>query len=223
MITRSPSLREERIPMLSRGPVPASVLGKNQGAEPAACGGVAWNETVRVRMKHGGMFVLAFSAILLFTAGCISEPGFDRGKFEELKRVAQDLKTAVSGTSPCDVPDALQQRLVLGIAAVKEKGTSPAEDGVLAAYSHLLTTYRDGLLLCRSRSQMASFAFFPKGRIYVSQDLDALVEKYDLSTERHRYEPTGQYMRSIDGDAITVIWERVQAQIQNIENMIDYR
>jgi hypothetical protein len=174
-------------------------------------------------MKLLGSVVLAFSALMLFTSGCISEPDFDRKKFAELNGVAQDLKTAVTATDPCTMPDALQQRLARGIAAVRERGTSTAEAGVIAAYAHLLTTCQDGLLLCRSRDHMSHFAFFPKGRIYVSQDLDPLVERYDLRVERHLYKPTGQYMRSIDGSATTVVWESVRAQIQNIENMIRYR
>jgi hypothetical protein len=173
-------------------------------------------------MSQNYRVLLLFSAIILFFAGCVSEPNIDKGKFLVLSRTVEDLKTAVTSTNPCDVPDTLQQRLTSGIAALRDKTVSKGEQDLIAAYMHLLTTYRDGLLLCQSRTQLSNFQFIPQGRIYVSQELDPLVEKYGLSTERHLYRPTGQYWRSIEGDSITVIWESVQIQIKNIENMTNY-
>ena len=168
------------------------------------------------------VFIIVFSAIALFTSGCMSEPGIDKGTFEELNRTAQDLKAALTLSNPCDVPDTLQQRLASGIAAVKNKVNSKEEHNLIAAYTQLFTTCKDGLLLCRYRTQFSGFDFFPKGRIYVSQELDPLVEKYDLSMEKHVYKGTGQYMRSIDGNSVQVIWESARAQIKNIENMMNY-
>ncbi len=159
---------------------------------------------------------------MFFAAGCISEPGLDKGKFAELNRAAQDLKTAIRSGKRCEFPDTLQQRLSSGIEALKGKTASKTEFDLLSAYSHLLTTYKDGLLLCQSRTHLTEFEFVPKGRIYVTQQLDPLVEKYDLPTERHLYSPTGKYWRSISGDSITVIWESAEAEIKNIENMVNY-
>ncbi len=93
---------------------------------------------------------------------------------------------------------------------------------MIKAYSNLLTTYQDGLLLCNYRNHFSQFEFVPKGRIYVSQELDPLVLKYDLSTESHLYGPTGLYWRSIAGDSMTVIWERAELQTKNIETMVNY-
>lgn len=168
------------------------------------------------------MVILVFSAILLFTSACVSEPGIDKGKFAELDRTAQDLKAALTSSNPCDVPESLQQRLASGITAVKGKANSKGEHDLIVAYSHLLSTYKDGLLLCQYRTQLSHFDFFPKGRIYVSQELDPLVEKYDLPMEKHLYKRTGQYMRSIDGNSILVIWESARTQIKNMENMMNY-
>jgi hypothetical protein len=160
--------------------------------------------------------------MLLFASGCVSEQVINKAKFADLRSIAQDLKTAISSTDPCGVPEALQDRLASGIAAVKGRANSHAEKDLVAAYSSLLSTYKDGLLLCRSRHQLSSFDFFPKGRIYVSQELDPLVERYDLPVEKHLYKHTGEYIKSIDGNSIEVIWERARIQLRNIENMIDY-
>ncbi len=168
-------------------------------------------------------FIIVFPAIALFISACKSEPGIDKGKFAELNRTAQDLRAAITLSNPCDVPDNLQQRLASGITALKDKASSKEEHNLIAAYRQLLTTHKDGLLLCRYRTQFSSFDFFPKGSIYVSQELDPLVEKYDLSVEKHVYKGTGQYMRSIDGNSIQVVRESARAQIKNIENMMYYQ
>jgi hypothetical protein len=166
--------------------------------------------------------VSAITAIALFAWGCTTEPGLDKGKFAELYKAAQDLKTVIGSGKCGEVPDAVLQRLAAGTAALKDKTASKAERDLLSAYSHLLATCQDGLLLCRSRTHLTEFSFVPKGRIYVTQELDPIVEKYALTTERRLYEPTGTYWRSISADSITVIWERAAAEIKNIENMTNY-
>ena len=183
---------------------------------------VSVEKTGTRQMKQGGVITLALSAIVLFTSACVSEQGIDKAKFTELNRTIQDLKASVSSNDPCDLPDGMEQRLAAGITAVRDRANSKAERDIVAAYLNLLATYKDGLLLCQARSHLSNFDFFPKGRIYVAQELDPLVEKYDLSVEKHLYKPTGQYMRSIDGNSILIIWDSVRAQIKTIENMINY-
>jgi hypothetical protein len=173
-------------------------------------------------MRQDGIVIILLSSIMLFGSGCVSEPGMDKGKFSELSRTAQDLKTSLASGTPCDAPDTLLQRLVSGITALKNKTASKEERDLLDAYSRLLTTYKDGLLLCQYRTQLSQFQFVPQGRIYVVQELDPLVEKYGLPTESHLYRPTGAHWRSIDGDSIQVIWESAKLQIKNIENMVNY-
>jgi len=159
---------------------------------------------------------------MFFAAGCPTEPGLDKGKFAELSRVAQDLKTAISSGKLCEVTDTVLQRLASGTAALKDKTASTAERDLLAAYSHLLTTCQDGLLLCRSKTILTGFEFVPKGRIYVTQELDPLLEKYDLTVERHVYKPTGKYWKSISGDSIQVVREQIAFEIKNIESRENY-
>jgi hypothetical protein len=166
--------------------------------------------------------IIVASAILLFTSGCITEPDLDKGKFAELDRASQDLKTALGSGDPCDIPDTVLQKLVTGTTAVKDKTTSKAEADLLAAYANLVAISRDGLLICRSRTHLSGFEFVPKGRIYVTQDLDPLVEKYGLATESHVYKPTGAHWKSISGDSIRVIWEKAETQIKSIEVMLKY-
>ncbi len=173
-------------------------------------------------MRQEGMVIILLSAIVLSGLGCVSEPGIDKGKFSELNRTARNLTTSLASGKPCDVPETLLQRIASGTAALKDKSTSKGERDVIKAYSNLLTTYQDGLLLCNYRNHLSQFEFVPKGRIYVSQELDPLVQKYDLSTESHLYRPTGLYWRSIAADSIKVVWERAELQTKNIENMVNY-
>ena len=173
-------------------------------------------------MRQEGMVIILLSAIVFSGLGCVSEPGIDKGKFSELNRIARDLATSLAPDKPCDVPEILLQRLSSGTAALKNKSASKGESDLIKAYSNLLTTYQDGLLLCNYRNHFSQFEFVPKGRIYVSQELDPLVLKYDLSTESHLYGPTGLYWRSIAGDSMKVIWKRAELQTKNIETMVNY-
>ncbi len=173
-------------------------------------------------MRRDRAVVLLFSALLLFASACAWEPDIDKNKFAELDRTARDMGTVIASSDPCDARDDLGQRLAAGIASVRDKAATKAERDLVAAYARLLITYRDGLLLCRSRTHMSNFDFFPKGRIYVTQDLDPLVRKYDLPVEKHVFKGTGQYMRSIDGNSVLVVWDRARNQIRNIETTLKY-
>ncbi len=174
------------------------------------------------RMKQNFAAILLLSTIVVFCAGCAAEPGIDKGKFSELNRTALDLQASLTSGKPCAMPDTLLQRLDSGTAALKNGTTSEGERDLLAAYVNLLTTYKDGLLLCKYRTHLSQFQFVPRGRIYVFQELDPLVQKYDLSTESHLYRPTGLNWRSIDGNSIKVIWKSAEFQIKIIENMFNY-
>jgi hypothetical protein len=166
--------------------------------------------------------IILASALLLFALSCTAEPGLDKEKFAELDRASQDLKAVLGSGDPCDIPDAVLERLAAGTTALKDKTASKAEHDLVSAYANLVTISHDGLLLCRSRSHLTVFEFVPKGRIYVTQELDPVVEKYNLPTERHVYKPTGAHWKSISGDSIKVIWERAKVQIKNIEVMLKY-
>jgi len=87
---------------------------------------------------------------------------------------------------------------------------------------NLMITSQDALFVCRSRANLSGFGIVPKGRIYVTQELDPIVEKYDLAIERHVYKPTGAYWKSISVDSIRLIWEKAEMQIKSIEVMLTY-
>jgi hypothetical protein len=173
-------------------------------------------------MRQSILVFTLISAIMVFASGCTTEPGLDKGKFAELNRVAEELKAAIRSGKPCELPDTLVQRFTAGTAAVEGKTTSTAERDLLAAFSHLLTTYQDGLLLCRSRTVLANFEFVPKGRIFVTQELDPLIEKYDFPVEKHVYKPTGKEWKSISAESLPVVWEQAAFEIKNIENRLNY-
>ena len=162
------------------------------------------------------------AALILFVAGCSTEPVLDKGKFTELARAARDLKTALGSGEPCAVPDRVLEELEAELAVLKGRTASKPETDLLAAYANLLAISRDGQLICRSRTHLTRFEFVPRGRIYVTQDLDPIVERYGLPTEQHVYKPTGARWKSISADSILMIWEKAAAKIQNIEVMLKY-
>ncbi len=166
--------------------------------------------------------VITVLSAAFFTAACISEPTLDKSKFAELNRAAQDVKAAITSGRQCEIPDSVVQRLASQTAALRDKMTTKREMDLLWAYSDLLTMTRDGLLLCRFRTHLSDAAFVAKGRIYVTQDLDPLIERYGLPTETHVYKPTGAHWKSISSDAGMVIWKRAEAEIKNIENRLKY-
>ncbi len=174
-------------------------------------------------MRRNKVVLILLLATMLLGSGCVSEPGgIDKEKFSDLNRTARALKNAITPDRPCEVPESLLQKLASGTAALKDKAASKAESAVFDAYSRLLATYKDGQLFCQYQTQVNQLPFVPKGRIYVFQELDPLVEKYSLSTEGHLYKPTGARWRSISADAINVIWESAERQTKNIENMVNY-
>ena len=166
--------------------------------------------------------IVVLEAVLFFLPGCVPEPVLDKGKFAELDRAGQDLKAALRSGGRCEVPDAVVQRLASETAAVRDRTATKAERDLLAAYENLVTVSRDALLLCRSRTHLSGFQFLPKGRIFVSQDLDPIVERYGLPVERHVYRPTGAVWKSISEDAIQELWEKAEVQLQNIEVVLKY-
>ena len=166
--------------------------------------------------------IVLLSALLVAASGCTAEPGLDKEKFAGLDRAAQELKAVVASGRGCEVPDALLERLDSGTAALKDRTASAAERELLAAYRSLATVAHDGLFLCRSRTHLTSFKFVPKGRIYMTQEHDPIVERYDLPTERHIYKPTGVHWRSISTDAIDTVWVKAGALIKRIEVLQKY-
>jgi hypothetical protein len=172
-------------------------------------------------MKTNSIFLLLL--MLLFVCqGCVSKPGIEKSKLSELNQAVKDLKTFITSGKPCDAPETVLQKLASGATAIKDKATSQDERDLVAGYVRLLTTYKDGLLLCRRQTQSAQLPIVPQGSIYVFQDVDPLVEKYGFSTESHLYKPTGVYWKSISGDSINVIWKNVEFQIKYIENIVNY-
>jgi len=165
-----------------------------------------------------------YSAMILalLLASCTFEPGLDKEKFAELDSASKDLKAAYSVGDHCNIPGSVSLRLASGAAALEGRTVSKAERDLLAAYKNLAAIAGDAMLLCRSRGQLAGFRFMPAGRIYVTQELDPLVERYDLAIERHPYKPTGAYVKTIAGDSVLVIWDRAESVMQNIDVQLKY-
>jgi hypothetical protein len=91
---------------------------------------------------------------------------------------------------------------------------------VLKAYSTLLGIYQDGHMLWKYKMEFAPFDFVPKGRIYVSQDIEPIVFKYSFPVESHLYKPTHQYWKSISEDSIQIIWNNADNQFKIIDGTL---
>lgn len=163
--------------------------------------------------------LLLIAAIL--SASCLSEPSLDKAKFSGLDRTARNLRAAPGGDW-CSLPDSVVQQLSADVAALRGKSLSQPDRALLSAYGNLAVMAADLRLLCRSRSQLAAFGIIPRGRIYVNQEIDPVVERYGLATERHRYPATGAYLKSISADAIKMINDRMQDELKKIDVLLKY-
>jgi hypothetical protein len=173
-------------------------------------------------LKERKSFFVVLSIIFLFNGACSSEPAINKSKFAKLSIAAQAVKTSIAaGESHSQVADRDQQ-LFIEIMAFKDKVVTKEEKKLLQAYSDLFTIYRDGLELWQCKLDFAFFDSQLKGRIYVCQYVEPIVEKYRLSTESHLYKPTGQYWKSIGGDSIQIIWENADSQLKLIDDLINY-
>ena len=167
--------------------------------------------------------VLAALAIMLFLIGaCSSQPTINKDKFSKVQAAALAIKAALAAGASYQESTDRVQHLAIEIDKLKDRVTTKQERVLLEAYSDLLGFYRDGLLLWKCKLEFAFFDFVLRGRIYVSQDIEPIVEKYRLSTETHLYAPTHQYWKSIDEDSIQVVWSNADSQLKIIENITNY-
>ncbi len=160
--------------------------------------------------------------IFLLSGACSSEPTISKSKFAKLSLAAHEVKTSiVAGESYGQVADRVQ-KLSDEIEALKDSTTTADEKQLVQAYEILLSIYKDGLVLWKYKLDFAFFDSQLKGRIYVGQDVDPIVEKYRLATESHLYKPTGQYWKSIPGDSIQLMWRHADSQLKVIGNITNY-
>jgi len=162
------------------------------------------------------IFALLFM-IVFITVACSSEPEINMTKFKKIDQAAQELKTSLSEKPSYQHFGELLQNLSAEIAAVNKKAFSKKELELLHAYSVLADVYQDGYILWKYKIEFAPFGIVPEGRIYVSQDVDPIAVKYNLSEESHLYKPTQQYWKSISEDSIQIIWNNADLQYKIIK------
>ena len=173
-------------------------------------------------MKDRKRFLVGLLIIFLLSGACSSEPPVNKNKFAKLSLAAYAVKTSVNAGEPySQVVDRVQQ-LSVETEALKDGTNTSEEKQLLQAYTTLLSVYKDGLVLWKYKLDFAFFDSQLKGRIYVGQDVDPIVEKYRLPTESHLYKPTGQYWKSISGDSIQLMWRHADSQLKVIENIANY-
>ena len=146
--------------------------------------------------KEWKSFLMVLSIIFLLNGACSSEPSINKSKFTRLNTAARAVKTSIdAGGSYHQVADRVQQ-FSIEITALKDKIATKEEKELLRDYSDLFAIYSDGLVLWKYKLDFAFFGSQLKGRIYVGQDVEPIVEKYRFPTESHVYKPTGQYWKS---------------------------
>lgn len=173
------------------------------------------------RGKIHQVLLILLSAILTLQWACSAGPKIDRTKFTRMNDAALAVKGVVdSGTPQGQVTESVQQ-LADEIAAAKDRVSTKEEKQLLKAYSDLLGFYRDGLMLWRYQLNFPFLSSELKGRIYVGQDVEPIVQKYRLATTAHIYKPTGQHWKSIDEDSIRIIWRNADDQLGIIKTLSD--
>ena len=174
------------------------------------------------QMKRQGRILTGLLLFVLLAGACSSEPALNKEKFRKLSQAAQAVKTSrAAGASYQQFGEALQG-LSDELTAVRGRVSSKKELEVLNAYETLLRIYQDGHTLWKYKLEFAPFGFVPKGRIYVSQDVDPIAFKYNFPTESHLYLPTQQYWKSISEDSIPIIWKNADFQLKVAEGILNY-
>ena len=169
-------------------------------------------------MIRGGIF-FAGVWLLLVCAAC--SPQINKQRFEKLNHTVQALQHSISSGGDYPQLGTLIQELSSEIESLNARVTSGKERDLIQEYSKLLKMYQDGFLLWKYHTEFSSHNFVPKGRIYVGQDVEAIVVKYRLPTETHTFEPTQKTWKSIGVDSIQIIWNNADAQVKRIHTFLN--
>ncbi|HXX80991.1 MAG TPA: hypothetical protein VEI46_05535 [Thermodesulfovibrionales bacterium] len=169
-------------------------------------------------MIRGGIFFIGVW-LLLVCAACSAQ--IDKQKFDKVNHTVQTLQHTISVGDDYPQLGALIQQLSIEIESLNVRVTSKEERDLVQEYTKLLKMYQDGFLLWKYRAEFSSHNFVPKGRIYVGQDVEAIVVKYRLPTETHTFEPTQKTWKSIAEDSIRIIWDNADAQVKRINALLN--
>jgi len=170
-------------------------------------------------MKRNILFVLLSLSIFCFA--CMSHD-FDKKRFENVNRAAHAVKDSVKAGADIQQFENLLQELSAEILALKDKVKSEKEKELLKDYSNLLAIYYDGFTLWKYKNEFTRYGFVPKGLIYVGQDVEPIVERYNLKTESHIFNSTKQLWKSIPESSIQIIWMNADSQMKIIDNILNY-
>ena len=164
-------------------------------------------------------FFVSLLIILSLQWTCSLGPEINKSKFSKLNVAALAVKKSIAEGVPLRQVAEQVQRLTDEIALANDSATTRQERQLLKAYSDLLGIYHDGMLLWSYQIEFPFVFSELKGRIYVGQDVEPIIRKYRLTTERHLYKPTGQYWKSINEDSIQIIWHNADDQLEIIKNL----
>ncbi len=176
-----------------------------------------------MRIKSCLLFVLSIS--ILMAAACSFEslePSIDKAKFAKLDAAAHAVKASIDAGASYQEAAGRADQLSAEIDAARQIIKTKKEKRLLKAYSDLLGIYSDGLLLWKYQAEFPFLASELKGRIYVGQEVEPVVQKYQFKVETHVYKPTGQKWKSIPADSIRMIWNSADNQLDIIKKLTNY-
>jgi hypothetical protein len=171
------------------------------------------------------LLILMYITVLILNGACSFEslePPIDKGKFANLDAASRAIKESINaGEKYSEVADRAE-KLSAEIVSAQQIIKTKKEKRLLKAYSDLLGIYRDGLLLWKYQAEFPFLASELKGEIYVGQEVEPIVQKYQFKVESHVYKPTGQKWKSIPADSIRMIWKSADNQLDIIHKMTNY-
>ncbi len=147
-------------------------------------------------------------------------PEIDKKRFDNVDHATRVVERSIAAGEGYQQIGESVRELSSEIASLRDVVRSKKEKELLKVYSELLTMYQDGLLLWKYKIEFTRHDFVPKGRIYVGQDIEPIVVKYQLPTESHIFVSTRQSWKSISEDSIQIIWFNAHAQLETINSLL---
>jgi hypothetical protein len=142
--------------------------------------------------------------LLLFSISCA--PQIDKNKFENVNRAAKTIEGSVKIGVNYQRFSELLQNMSTEATIVKDQIKTEEEAELLKRYEIILETYQESGIVWQNMRY---------GYIYVEGEIEAIVVKYNLPTETHKFP---RKFRTISGNVIQLIWEtaRIKTDSANV-------
>ena len=154
------------------------------------------------------MALISFALLM----GCA--PKIDQKKYENLHRAAKAIQGATAVGVSYQKFGELLQNLSTEISIANDKAKSDIEKELLKGYVDVLMTYHESATVWKHKIEGARYDWIPSGQVYVERELQPIVSKYSLPTEKHVIRITGHKFDTISEDSIQVIWGKANEHLE---------